>query len=325
MVLETVCLLVALVAVGLWTAERLGEEQRGRGAREGRAGAGRARGRGPGGGVRGMGRGGLAGGVGRGGDARGSGGVGGGVGGGEDDGGGDAAVGAVGLADGGEGGLDIVRGRRGGDGAGHRGGVIRVACIAIEGVGVFGQVGEVIPRGGKGVAVDGARRQDGRGVKGRDGRARGGIVWGRAKVVERVCGVRGEGGRERRVGGRGAARGRGARVIDIELHVVGVESAVLVGGGEEGGVIVVRGGRTEGLPGGGEGGEGEVVLGAAKVVDDDDVDILKVLHEGVEVVDLEAAARVVATLGGRGGVSGGRGWRRRRRDARAHRPRWRGR
>lgn len=41
----------------------------------------------------------------------------------------------------------------------------------------------------------------------------------------------------------------------------------------------------------------ELLVGTAKLVDDDDVDLLEMLYEGVQIVYLEAAAGVVATLG----------------------------
>lgn len=64
-------------------------------------------------------------------------GVGGGVGGGEDDGRGETAVGAIWFADRGDRTLDVVGGWGGGDGAGHRRRVVRVASIAIEWFGDF--------------------------------------------------------------------------------------------------------------------------------------------------------------------------------------------
>ena len=138
-VLEPVCLLVALVAIGLWTPERLGQEEGGSGTREGRASAGAIllRRRRPG--RRGRIRRGLGGtgGGGGGGYAGCGGGVGRGVGGGEHDGGGETAVGAVGFASGGEGTLHVVGSWRGRDSAGHRRRVIRVARVAVEWFGVF--------------------------------------------------------------------------------------------------------------------------------------------------------------------------------------------
>lgn len=74
---------------------------------------------------------------------------------------------------------------------------------------------------------------------------------------------------------------------------------MLIGGGKM--VVLiwgVRGGLgTELLSGGGKGSDWELLLWTTKLVDDDDVDFLKVLYEGVEIVYLEATARVVATLG----------------------------
>ena len=119
-------------------------------------------------------------------------------------------------------------------------------------------------------------------------------------MVERVGGVGGEGRREGGIGG-GWATGGGGGVIDIELHIVWIEAAVVIGGWE----VVVRIGDvsevllTERLPRS----DGELLLWAAELVDDDDMDLLEVLDECVEIVYLETAARVVATLGRR--VSGG--------------------
>jgi hypothetical protein len=93
-------------------------------------------------------------------------------------------------------------------------------------------------------------------------------------------------------------------VIDIELHIVGIEAAVVIGGWEMvdrvGDVSQVLG--AEWLPRS----DGELLLLSAELVDDDDMDLFEMLHEGVEIVDVETAARVVATLqrGERGG--GGR-------------------
>ena len=81
-------------------------------------------------------------------------------------------------------------------------------------------------------------------------------------------------------------------MVDVELHVVGIEAAVVVGGGEEGRIGEV--GEVVELSCG-KGRKG-LLLRAAKLVDDEDVDLLKVLHEGVEIVELETAACVVATL-----------------------------
>jgi hypothetical protein len=155
------------------------------------------------------------------------------------------------------------------------------------------------------MSVDGARRKDCRRIKRRDRRTWRAVLCWLAEMVERVGGVGGEGRREGGIG-RGGAAGGGGGVVDIELHVVWIEAAVVIGGGE----VVVRIGDVSEVLGTGRlaGGDGELLLWTAKLVDDDDVDLLKVLDEGVEIVDLEAAARVVATLegvsGGRDGASG---------------------
>jgi hypothetical protein len=82
-------------------------------------------------------------------------------------------------------------------------------------------------------------------------------------------------------------------VIDIELHIVGIEAAVVIGGWEMvdrvGDVSQVLG--AEWLPRS----DGELLLLSAELVDDDDMDLFEMLHEGVEIVDVETAARVVAT------------------------------
>lgn len=62
---------------------------------------------------------------------------------------------------------------------------------------------------------------------------------------------------------------------------------------------------TEGMAGSGKGGDGELLLGPAELVDDDDVDLFKVLNESMKVVYLESTASVVATLGGCGWVRDG--------------------
>ena len=93
-------------------------------------------------------------------------------------------------------------------------------------------------------------------------------------------------------------------MIDIELHIVGIEAAVVVGGWEMvdrvGDVGEVLG--TERLPRS----DGELLLLSAELVHDDDMDLFKVLHEGVEIVNVETTARIVATLRGRERGGGGR-------------------
>jgi hypothetical protein len=79
-------------------------------------------------------------------------------------------------------------------------------------------------------------------------------------------------------------------VIDIEFHIVWIEATMVIGGRGVGGGL-----GADGLACGGEGGDRELLLWTAKLVDDDDVDLLEMLHERVEIVYLETAARVVAT------------------------------
>lgn len=163
------------------------------------------------------------------------------------------------------------------------------------------------------MTVDGAGRKDSRGIKRRYGGTWGGVFCGLTKMVKGEGGMGGEGRREGGVG-RGGGAGRGGRVIDIEFHVVWIEATVVICGGK---VL------THGLACGGEGGDGELLLWTAILVDNDDMDLLKVLYEGMEIVYLETAARVVATLdetgerGERGGSVDA--------PARPHGQRWRGR
>ena len=93
-------------------------------------------------------------------------------------------------------------------------------------------------------------------------------------------------------------------MVNIELHVIWIEAAVLVGGGEMVWLISVYGWMGDWL---GEGGNGEMVLRTAKLVYDDDVYILKVLYECMEIVYLETTTGVVAALGGGKRVRGGSG------------------
>lgn len=139
--------------------------------------------------------------------------------------------------------------------------------------------------------MNGAGRKDGGGVESGDGRTGRSVFCG---VVERVWGVGSEGRCEGRIGRRWAAR-RGGRVVDVELHVIWVESAVVVRRREE--CAWLRDIGEVRMASCGEGGNGELVLWAAELVQDDDVHLFKVLYECVEIVYLEAAARVVATLG----------------------------
>lgn len=83
------------------------------------------------------------------------------------------------------------------------------------------------------------------------------------------------------VGGTGAMLwGLGGVVeIELELHFVGVKG---------GGWGLVLGLAALGV-------EGDLDLGRGIGVDDADVDLFKVLEEGVEVVEMDAATRVVAT------------------------------
>lgn len=85
-------------------------------------------------------------------------------------------------------------------------------------------------------------------------------------------------------------------MINIELHIVWIEATLVVSGREGVGI----GDKRELLGADGltcrrEGSDGELLLWTAKLVYDDDVYLFKVLYEGVEVVYLETAARVVPT------------------------------
>lgn len=57
---------------------------------------------------------------------------------------------------------------------------------------------------------------------------------------------------------------------------------------------------TDWLPCSGKCGDRELLVWTPELVDDDDVDLLEMLYQGVQIVYLETAAGVVATLGQRG-------------------------
>lgn len=54
---------------------------------------------------------------------------------------------------------------------------------------------------------------------------------------------------------------------------------------------------TNRLPCSGKRGDRKLLVGTTELVDDDDMDFLEMLYQGVQIIYLETAAGVVATLG----------------------------